>query len=527
MMFIKTLCFTPSKNAWNKLYCLPAIIAWLLLLGLVSQQATSAPLAVKCKDIYAPENLLAWCIVPFDAKKRGPEERAQMLHRLGIHCLAYDWREEHIPTFEAEVEAMQRHHIELTAWWFPNTLDANANAILGVIEKYKITPQLWVTGGGEMLQPGNAHDAHVLTEANRIKPIAEAADKLGCQVALYNHGGWFGEPENQLDVISQLATEGIKNVGIVYNFHHGHAHLPRFGELVRKMKPHLLAVNLNGMVRNGDKTNTTILPLGTGDQELEMLRVLQASGWRGVVGIIDHKQETDSEVTLKENLQGLQWLRSELQRQGSGGAKPSVVATTVAAGAETRAPEPAAFFPDAVPLRPADHPFYEARVNRDRIYDFYAKQALHFGPMTPQPDIVPSFAGLDGGRYGHWGNQNEELWRDTSWNDMDAGGMQSGIIAIGGENVPRGVCVQLGEQRELAACFNTDTLTWEGVWSGGKLLHFDSYRWGMMAALALVWVRQASQGLHQLVLQAVALVLGAGLQPGISLRMVGRVELLM
>ena len=48
-------------------------------------------------------NLTAWCIVPFDGKKRGPEERVAMLKRLGLTRYAYDWRAEHLPTFEKEV----------------------------------------------------------------------------------------------------------------------------------------------------------------------------------------------------------------------------------------------------------------------------------------------------------------------------------------------------------------------------------------------------------------------------------------
>ncbi|MEZ6073931.1 MAG: hypothetical protein R3C10_27535 [Pirellulales bacterium] len=54
--------------------------------------------------VFARDNLVAWCIVPFDAAKRGPEERAVMLERLGIRRLAYDYRAEHVPTFDAEVE---------------------------------------------------------------------------------------------------------------------------------------------------------------------------------------------------------------------------------------------------------------------------------------------------------------------------------------------------------------------------------------------------------------------------------------
>ena len=48
------------------------------------------------------ENLVAWCIVPFDAKKRGPEQRAKMLVELGLKKCAYDWREEHVATFAEE-----------------------------------------------------------------------------------------------------------------------------------------------------------------------------------------------------------------------------------------------------------------------------------------------------------------------------------------------------------------------------------------------------------------------------------------
>src|ERR1051325_9836675 len=99
-------------------------------------------------NIFARTNLVAWCIVPFDARRRGPEERAQMLERLGIKRFAYDWRAEHIPTFDAEIEACQRHGSEITAWWFPTTLDKDAKTILSALERHKIKTQLWVMGGG-------------------------------------------------------------------------------------------------------------------------------------------------------------------------------------------------------------------------------------------------------------------------------------------------------------------------------------------------------------------------------------------
>jgi sugar phosphate isomerase/epimerase len=315
------------------------VIVGALLLATWVQAAPLPP-------VFAKSNLVAWCIVPFDAKKRGPEERAQMLDRLGIRRLAYDYRAEHIPTFDAEVEAMQRHGIEFMAWWFPGELNDEARGILAVIERHKITPQLWITGGGSPAKDAAEQRARVETEARRVRPIAEAASRLGCKVGLYNHGNWFGEPENEIQIIERLKRDGITNVGVVYNFHHGHDHIERFPDLFRQMQPYLLCVNLNGMVKDGERQGRKILHLGEGDQELGMLRVIRDSGWFGPVGIIDHRPETDSEETLRNNLRGYESLLKELQQPGSGPAvekkaereKLPLYKTVPAAAANSRRP---------------------------------------------------------------------------------------------------------------------------------------------------------------------------------------------
>lgn len=150
---------------------------------------------------------------------------------------------------------MARHGIRLTAWWFPQVLGEEARGILEVLKQHGAQPQLWVTGGGKPVTSKMAQLQRVETEANRIRPIAAAAAAIGCQVGLYNHGGWFGEPENQLAIIEKLA---LPNVGIVYNLHHGHPHLHRFAQLLQQMKPYLLALNLNGMDTMGDPREKNI-----------------------------------------------------------------------------------------------------------------------------------------------------------------------------------------------------------------------------------------------------------------------------
>jgi len=282
-----------------------------VLSTVVALGAEPRSIAQPVSGLFAPQNLVAWCIVPFDAKKRGPEERAAMLEKLGIKQLAYDWRAEHVPTFDAELEALQRHHIKLTAFWFPGSLNNDAKIILDLLQRHKIQTQLWITGGGAA--PANAEERQkrIAAEVNRIRPIAEAAAQIGCTVALYNHGGWFGEPENQLAIIQQL---DLPNVGMVYNLHHGHGHVDRFAELLQLMRPHLYCLNLNGMLRDGDQRGQKIVPLGQGELDLDLLRTIRESGYGGPIGILNHTG-ADAEARLQDNLDGLRWLAAQLNGQ--------------------------------------------------------------------------------------------------------------------------------------------------------------------------------------------------------------------
>jgi hypothetical protein len=268
------------------------------------------------KGLYARENLTAWCIVPFDAKKRGPEERVAMLKELGFHRYAYDWRAEHLPTFEHEVDLLEGAGIALEAVWFPAGLNDDARKILDVLGRKGVRAQLWITMGDPA--PGKDQAAKVSAAAAAIRPVAGEAAKIGCRVELYNHGGWFGEPENQLAIIEEL---GLPNVGIVYNLHHGHDHLDRFPELLRKMLPRLDALNINGMVRDGERRGQKILPLGQGDLDLGLLRAIRESGYRGPIGILGHTMD-DAEERLRDNLDGLDWLVPQLDG-AQAGPKPA------------------------------------------------------------------------------------------------------------------------------------------------------------------------------------------------------------
>lgn len=254
------------------------------------------------QDNFNRQNLVAWCIVPFDVKNRGPIERAQMLNGLGISKLAYDWRDHHIPTFDQELDAMNEHNITLQAFWMMAGADPSneygVNEVFKFLEKRKVETQIWC-----MFMPPAGFDKlnqqeKVDIAAKSISYVAKRAAAIGCQVGLYNHEGWFGEPENQLEIINQL---NMINLGIVYNFNHAQDQIDRFPLFYPKILPHLIALNLAGL-KKGDRR---IYPVGVGDSEQEMIRIIRNSKYSGPIGIINEDTHPDAEVGLKMNMDGL------------------------------------------------------------------------------------------------------------------------------------------------------------------------------------------------------------------------------
>ena len=289
-----------------------------LLLALVLMRAAEAPTSAQpapAYQLFARTNLVAWCIVPFDAKQRGPAERAEMVARLGLGKVAYDWREQHVPTFEQEILEYRKLGLEYFAFW-----DLHDKAF-ELFEKHGLHPQIWLTAPSP---EAPTRGDQIRKAAAQLLPVVERTRRAGCRLGLYNHGGWGGEPENLVAVCYYLRQHhDAAHVGIVYNFHHGHDHINDFARSFERMKPYLLCLNINGMIANGDKQGKLILTLAQGDKELAMLRVVEQSGWRGPVGILCHRDDADAGLVLKDNLDGLEWLKRELAKPGSGGPKPA------------------------------------------------------------------------------------------------------------------------------------------------------------------------------------------------------------
>ncbi|MFH0757008.1 MAG: TIM barrel protein [Bacteroidota bacterium] len=277
---------------------------------MICMSACNSPVKTGNDDLFSKENLVAWCIVPFDASHRTPDQRAEMLNDLGITKFAYDYRDEHIPHFKEEIGVLKEHGIELSAVWFwldpkgEEILNEANRQILDILGETGTKTGIWVSFPGEVFE-GISDSACMEKAIRSLTVVLNETEKIGCTMALYNHGGWFGEPENLVRIIKAMGSEKIR---IVYNFHHGHHQLDRFPELLDLMLPYLSAININGMKAEGPM----ILTVGQGDRELEMLRNIAASGYDGPIGILGHTDGEDIAIVLERNLKGLEALRLKL-----------------------------------------------------------------------------------------------------------------------------------------------------------------------------------------------------------------------
>ena len=260
-------------------------------------------------DLFSKQNLVAWCIVPFDAKSRSPAERVAMLQRLGLSRVAYDWRKVHIPSFEDEIVQYGKHDIEFFAFWDWH------DSLAPLLKKHGVKPQIWKTAPSPT---GVSQTARVQAAAKALMPLAEKTKVLGLKLGLYNHGGWGGEPKNLVAVCEHLRREhNATHVGIVYNLHHAHGEMNSFARNLTQMRPYLLCLNVNGMVRESElrkDPKRKIMPLGLGSDDKPIFRVIIESGYDGPVGVLDHRNELDAEESLQQNLDGLKGITKQLEQ---------------------------------------------------------------------------------------------------------------------------------------------------------------------------------------------------------------------
>src|SRR5690606_5633202 len=129
---------------------------------------------------------------------------------------------------------LKKRDIDLTAFWMMSGNnpqdDRYIREIFDFVERNGVSTQIWLLMSGWEGFDQLSQREKVVAMSKPIAYIADRAKELGCKVALYNHGGWFGDPENQIEIIEVVSRS---NVSIVYHFHRALMHPYRFSTLIR------------------------------------------------------------------------------------------------------------------------------------------------------------------------------------------------------------------------------------------------------------------------------------------------------
>jgi hypothetical protein len=352
---------------------------------LVSVLAASQPTIASAQSLLARENIVPWELYWV----RGEAEvdvdvRARMLADRGIRRYALAYRPGKLATLEAEISALNKRGIEITAVYFwldaerPGE-DPELQAAFESFKRLRIHPRIWVSQSSalhpktledwkkalgeagfnwvdgqdnfgsafssrtnftdhqkesffkalhrvyseEAELPSTPHERtqRLVKETERIGSLARLASNYGFSVELYNHNGWFGLMENQVAIIERLHRENIKNVRIVYTFWHARDALHDDVKDFEEVWKKIMP-HVGMVAIRGVRGEMESLYPSQGSDELRMLRIIHSSGWKGRVGVLCLDPGVDPDVVLANTLRGIGWLAAELDQPGSGGAPP-------------------------------------------------------------------------------------------------------------------------------------------------------------------------------------------------------------
>lgn len=120
---------------------------------------------------------------------------------------------------------------------------------------------------------------------------------------------------------------------------------------------------------------------------------------------------------------------------------------------------------------------------QNRLRDWYAEQArnyLHSGKSLPE--VMPAFPGMDGGKFGHWGQNTEENYYDRTLNEVDTGRVVSQVTNHFGNVTLKAVNVRVPGAGKFSVLFDPQKLTFTDAWQGG-FVQWDSRRFGLNSGI--------------------------------------------
>ena len=153
----------------------------IVILGLSLVLGSADSVSSEPPDNLRRESLVAWCIAPpWDAKNRGPAERAELVVQLGLKRVAFNWRRgNELPDFEEEILQYKKHGIEFFAFWNEHEKDYTKGNPIFKSKKNKVSfYKKFVArmirsrnGGVFVAQIDDKLVGHTIVEITKLPPI--------------------------------------------------------------------------------------------------------------------------------------------------------------------------------------------------------------------------------------------------------------------------------------------------------------------------------------------------------------------
>jgi hypothetical protein len=112
-----------------------------------------------------------------------------MLDELGFKKFAYDWREQHLPSFPEEVDALNQHGIELTSvWWWidgqgDQLLNPDNQKLLHYLDSLDLSCDIWMSFDDRFFE--GLDDNEKLERAiQAVTELHDKASKAGSRLML-------------------------------------------------------------------------------------------------------------------------------------------------------------------------------------------------------------------------------------------------------------------------------------------------------------------------------------------------------
>jgi sugar phosphate isomerase/epimerase len=228
------------------------------------------------------------------------EDKCRLLKDLGYAGMELRLNAKELP---GNLEQLDKHGLRAVAVYAPSWLEEPLSdelaACIKLLAGRDTRIEMPIRSRNKLKPSDAAGDQQAVA---LLKAASDLCADTGPVVSIYPHAGcWTERTEDGLRLAEQIQR---KNMGTNFNLVHWQwvKPSPSLAGLLAKALPHLFLVTINGL-KGPEDTRQEIRPLDDSDYDLQgFVRILDASGYRGPVGLQCYKVAELPAVHLKRSM---------------------------------------------------------------------------------------------------------------------------------------------------------------------------------------------------------------------------------